>query len=95
MAPSSQILRIPRTDTGKDGDYILGEVTTSGSKSTSIKFVATEGEEPYVLKRKFFLYSIPFADEGGVPSEAPSQLPALFVPSARPYNAFHAFFGLG
>ncbi|KAK3320941.1 hypothetical protein B0T19DRAFT_253726 [Cercophora scortea] len=52
MAPSSQIIRIPRTDTGEDGAFILGEVTPTGSasKPLNVKLVATEGEEPYMLK---------------------------------------------
>ncbi|KAL2116831.1 hypothetical protein VTJ04DRAFT_8999 [Mycothermus thermophilus] len=48
MAPSSHIIRIPRTD--EDGSFVLGEVTPSGSKPLNLKLVATEGEEPYVLK---------------------------------------------
>ncbi|KAL1841412.1 hypothetical protein VTJ49DRAFT_7089 [Mycothermus thermophilus] len=47
MAPS-HIIRIPRTD--KEGSFILGEVTQSGSKPLNVKLVATEGEAPYVLK---------------------------------------------
>ncbi|KAK4237651.1 hypothetical protein C8A03DRAFT_44531 [Achaetomium macrosporum] len=46
--PSSHIIRIPRTD--EDGAFVLGEVTPSGSKPLNVKFVATEGEEPYVVK---------------------------------------------
>ncbi|KAK4101012.1 hypothetical protein N658DRAFT_486391 [Parathielavia hyrcaniae] len=49
---SSHIIRIPRTD--EEGAFVLGEVTSSGSKPLNVKFVATEGEEPYVVK--------PFAD---------------------------------
>ncbi|KAK3683727.1 hypothetical protein B0T22DRAFT_258145 [Podospora appendiculata] len=51
MAPS-QLIRIPRTDTGEDGAFILGEVTPTGSasKPLTVKLVATEGEEPYMLK---------------------------------------------
>jgi hypothetical protein len=45
---SSHIIRIPRTD--EEGAFVLGEVTPSGSKPLNIKFVATEGEEPYVVK---------------------------------------------
>ncbi|KAK4250136.1 hypothetical protein C7999DRAFT_12031 [Corynascus novoguineensis] len=45
---SSHIVRIPRTD--EEGSFILGEVTPSGSKPLNVKFVATEGEEPYVVK---------------------------------------------
>ncbi|KAK3343891.1 hypothetical protein B0T25DRAFT_615217 [Lasiosphaeria hispida] len=48
MAP--QIIRIPRTDTDEDGAFILGQVTPAGSKPLNLKFVATEGEEPYVIK---------------------------------------------
>lgn len=47
---SSRIIRVPRTD--EEGAYILGEVTPSGSKPLNVKFVATEGEEPYVVKRE-------------------------------------------
>ena len=47
MAPS-HIIRVPRTD--EEGAFILGEVTPSGSKPLNVKFVATEGEEPYVVK---------------------------------------------
>jgi hypothetical protein len=46
--PSSHIIRIPRTD--EDGAFVLGEVTPSGSKPLNVKVVATEGEEPYVVK---------------------------------------------
>lgn len=49
--PSSHIIRIPRTD--EEGAYVLGEVTPSGSKPLNVKFVATEGEEPYVVKCEF------------------------------------------
>ncbi|KAK3315146.1 hypothetical protein B0H66DRAFT_642421 [Apodospora peruviana] len=55
MAPSSsspQIIRIPRTDSGEDGSFILGQVTSAGSKPLNVKLVATEGEEPYVVKLK-------------------------------------------
>ncbi|KAL2171631.1 hypothetical protein VTG60DRAFT_2199 [Thermothelomyces hinnuleus] len=45
---TSHIIRIPRTD--EEGAFILGEVTPSGSKPLNVKFVATEGEEPYVVK---------------------------------------------
>ncbi|GAB1313046.1 Mitotic apparatus protein p62 [Madurella fahalii] len=45
---SSHIIRVPRTD--EEGAYVLGEVTPSGSKPLNVKFVATEGEEPYVVK---------------------------------------------
>ncbi|KAK3387023.1 hypothetical protein B0H63DRAFT_146599 [Podospora didyma] len=50
-----QIIRIPRTDTSEEeGAYILGQVTPSsssaGSKLLNLRFVATEGEEPYVVK---------------------------------------------
>ncbi|KAL2136717.1 hypothetical protein VTI74DRAFT_2128 [Chaetomium olivicolor] len=45
---SSHIIRIARTD--EEGAFILGEVTSSGSKPLNVKFVATEGEEPYVVK---------------------------------------------
>ncbi|KAH6847924.1 hypothetical protein B0I37DRAFT_154205 [Chaetomium sp. MPI-CAGE-AT-0009] len=45
---SSHIIRVPRTD--EEGAFVLGEVTPSGSKPLNIKFVATEGEEPYVVK---------------------------------------------
>ncbi|KAK4149086.1 hypothetical protein C8A00DRAFT_38331 [Chaetomidium leptoderma] len=47
MAPS-HIIRVPRTD--EEGSFVLGEVTPSGSKPLNVKFVATEGEEPYVVK---------------------------------------------
>lgn len=47
---SSKILRVPRTDSGEDDAYILGEVTSLGSKPLNVKLVATEGEEPYVVK---------------------------------------------
>lgn len=47
MAPS-HIIRVPRTD--EEGTFVLGEVTPSGSKPLNVKFVATEGEEPYVVK---------------------------------------------
>ncbi|KAK4043583.1 hypothetical protein C8A01DRAFT_43524 [Parachaetomium inaequale] len=45
---SSHIIRVPRTD--EEGAFMLGEVTPSGSKPLNVKFVATEGEEPYVVK---------------------------------------------
>ncbi|KAL2160346.1 hypothetical protein VTH06DRAFT_1519 [Thermothelomyces fergusii] len=45
---ASHIIRIPRTD--EEDSFILGEVTPSGSKPLNVKFVATEGEEPYVVK---------------------------------------------
>ncbi|KXX81236.1 DNA repair protein XRCC4 [Madurella mycetomatis] len=45
---SSHIIRVPRTD--EEGAYVLGEVTPSGSKPLNVKFVATEGREPYVVK---------------------------------------------
>ncbi|KAK3997110.1 DNA repair protein XRCC4 [Cladorrhinum sp. PSN332] len=48
-ASFSHIIRVPRTD--EDGSFVLGEVTPSGtSKPLNVKFVATEGEEPYVVK---------------------------------------------
>lgn len=47
---TSRIIRIPRTD--EEGSFILGEVSSSGSKPLNVKFVATEGEEPYVVKRE-------------------------------------------
>ncbi|KAL2264270.1 hypothetical protein VTK26DRAFT_8473 [Humicola hyalothermophila] len=47
MGPS-YIVRVPRTD--EEGSYVLGEVIPSGSKPLNVKFVATEGEEPYVVK---------------------------------------------
>lgn len=56
---SSTIIRIPRTDTDQEDDFILGEVTHSGgssargSKPLNLKIVATEGEEPYALTRKY------------------------------------------
>jgi exosome complex RNA-binding protein Csl4 len=52
---SSHIIRIPRTD--EEGSYVLGEVTPSGSKPLNVKFVATEGEEPYVVKCEFVRFS--------------------------------------
>ncbi|KAJ4307031.1 hypothetical protein N0V88_000406 [Collariella sp. IMI 366227] len=45
---TSHIVRIARTD--EEGAFVLGEVTPSGSKPLNVKFVATEGEEPYVVK---------------------------------------------
>jgi hypothetical protein len=45
---SSHIIRVARTD--EEGAFVLGEVTPSGSKPLNVKFVATEGEEPYVVK---------------------------------------------
>ncbi|SPQ27468.1 bdc80d05-6224-4c4c-ab1c-f5205987abb5 [Thermothielavioides terrestris] len=45
---SSHIIRVPRTD--EEGAFVLGEVIPSGSKPLNVKFVATEGEEPYVVK---------------------------------------------
>ncbi|KAH6621230.1 hypothetical protein B0J18DRAFT_221179 [Chaetomium sp. MPI-SDFR-AT-0129] len=45
---NSYIIRVARTD--EDGSFVLGEVTPSGSKPLNVKFVATEGEEPYVVK---------------------------------------------
>lgn len=45
---NSYITRVARTD--EDGSFVLGEVTPSGSKPLNVKFVATEGEEPYVVK---------------------------------------------
>ena len=51
--PSAHVIRIPRTDTTEGDDaFILGEVSPSGSKALNLKFVATEGEEPYVVKRE-------------------------------------------
>jgi hypothetical protein len=52
---SSHIVRVPRTD--EEGAFVLGEVTASGSKPLNIKFVATEGEEPYVVKCEFLFPS--------------------------------------
>lgn len=57
---SSHIIRVPRTD--EEGAFVLGEVTPSGSKPLNIKFVATEGEEPYVVKCEFLF---PCARSGG------------------------------
>ncbi|KAK4165029.1 hypothetical protein QBC43DRAFT_41708 [Cladorrhinum sp. PSN259] len=46
---TSHIIRVPRTD--EEGSFVLGEVTPSGtSKPLNVKFVATEGDEPYVVK---------------------------------------------
>lgn len=53
---SSHIIRVPRTD--EEGAFVLGEVTPSGSKPLNIKFVATEGEEPYVVKCEFLFPSV-------------------------------------
>jgi hypothetical protein len=47
---ASHIIRVPRTD--EEGAFVLGEITPSGSKPLNVKFVATEGEEPYVVKCK-------------------------------------------
>ncbi|KAK5660829.1 hypothetical protein OQA88_12200 [Cercophora sp. LCS_1] len=47
---TSHILRIPRTDTTGDDAFVLGHVSASGSKPLNLKFAATEGEEPYVVK---------------------------------------------
>ncbi|KAK4132999.1 hypothetical protein BT67DRAFT_457050 [Trichocladium antarcticum] len=48
MPSSSHIVRVARTD--EEGAFVLGAVTPSGSKPLNVKFVATEGEEPYVVK---------------------------------------------
>ncbi|KAK4228432.1 hypothetical protein QBC38DRAFT_157578 [Podospora fimiseda] len=47
---ASHIIRIPRTN--EDGSFVLGEVTPSPgtSKPLNVKFLATEGDEPYVVK---------------------------------------------
>ncbi|KAK0741706.1 hypothetical protein B0T21DRAFT_118638 [Apiosordaria backusii] len=45
---ASHIIRIPRTD--QEGAYVLGEVTPSGSKPLNVKFVATDGYAPFVIK---------------------------------------------
>lgn len=57
---ASHIIRVPRTD--EDGAFVLGEVTPSGSKPLNVKFVATEGEEPYVVKCEFWLSLSPSAE---------------------------------
>lgn len=44
-----RIIRIPRTDTTGEDAFILGEVTVTGSKPLSVRIIATEGEEPYVI----------------------------------------------
>ena len=54
MASSSLIIRVPRTD--QEGAYILGEVTSTGSKPLNVKLVATEGEEPYAVKCKLSFF---------------------------------------
>jgi hypothetical protein len=64
MAPS-HIIRVPRTD--EEGSFVLGEVTPSGSKPLNVKFVATEGEEPYVVKCEL---STPPLGRAGVPEPA-------------------------
>lgn len=51
---SPHIIRVPRTD--EDGANVLGQVTASGSKPLNVKVVATEGEEPYVVKCEFPLF---------------------------------------
>lgn len=66
MAPS-HVIRIPRTDTGEDGEYVLGEVKPSDSNPLNLKIAATEGEEPYVVKRKS-----PPLTEPLIPSQGPS-----------------------
>ncbi|KAK0670056.1 hypothetical protein QBC41DRAFT_99023 [Cercophora samala] len=45
---ASHIIRIPRTD--QEGAYVLGQVTPSGSKPLNVKFVATDGYAPFVIK---------------------------------------------
>ncbi|VBB83804.1 Putative protein of unknown function [Podospora comata] len=42
------IIRIPRTD--QEGAYVLGQVTPSGSKPLNVKFVATDGYAPFIIK---------------------------------------------
>jgi len=64
---SSHVIRIPRTDTGEDGEYVLGEVKPSDSKPLNLKIAATEGEEPYVFKRKS-----PALTEPLIPCRGPS-----------------------
>ncbi|KAK3946311.1 DNA repair protein XRCC4 [Diplogelasinospora grovesii] len=51
----SQIIRISRTDTDAEGGYILCQVTSTGPRPfqpLNVKLVATEGEEPYMLRLK-------------------------------------------
>lgn len=43
---SEHILRIPRSDS--EGDYVLIQVKSRSSSALDLKFVATEGEAPYV-----------------------------------------------
>jgi len=57
---ATRIIRIPRTDTKDEEEaaFILGEVGPPGSKPLNVKVVATEGECPYVVKRKFLHFTL-------------------------------------
>jgi hypothetical protein len=47
---SSRVLRIPQSEA--DGAFVVVQVSSSGSKPLDLKLVGTEGEVPYVVKRK-------------------------------------------
>lgn len=86
---SSTIIRIPRTDTDQEDDFILGEVTHSGaggssagraSKPLNLKIVATEGEEPYALTLKHEqINSLRSSSSSCTPSEWESIITSLFI----------------
>ncbi|CCC07325.1 unnamed protein product [Sordaria macrospora k-hell] len=86
---SSTIIRIPRTDTDQEDDFILGEVTHSGtggssargsSKPLNFKIVATEGEEPYALTLKHDqINSLRASSSSCTPTEWESILSSLFI----------------
>ena len=44
------ILRIPRSDSA--GDFVLVNVSKSGSSGLNLKLAGTEGENPYVASRE-------------------------------------------
>lgn len=47
MASASTILRVPRTDSGHEGEFVLINVSPAGSKPLDLKLVGTEHEHLY------------------------------------------------
>ena len=43
---AAQVLRVPRSDS--EGDFVLVNVSSNGSKPLDLKIEATEGESPYI-----------------------------------------------
>ncbi|KAK3397123.1 hypothetical protein B0T20DRAFT_480709 [Sordaria brevicollis] len=97
---SSTIIRIPRTDTDQEDDFILGEVTRSGAggssagrasaKPLNLKIVATEGEEPYALTLKHdTINSLRSSSSSCTPSEWESILSSLLI-TASPISDIEA-----